>query len=54
MENDRGYLGWQDDPDSKLLRIARDEITKVLGKPPKIIALHAGLECGAMVSGLPA
>lgn len=52
IETDRGYPGWQDDPNSELLAIAREEIRTVLGKEPKVVALHAGLECGAMVTGL--
>ncbi|MBP8017025.1 M20/M25/M40 family metallo-hydrolase, partial [Candidatus Gracilibacteria bacterium] len=49
---DEGYPGWQDDTDSELVKITKEEITKVIGKTPKIIAIHAGLECGALVSGL--
>lgn len=52
VAHDRGYLGWQDDPDSLLLQVVREETEKVIGKPPKVVAIHAGLECGAMVSGL--
>lgn len=52
VEHDRGYPGWQDNPDSALLKVAREEIEKIIGKPPKVVAIHAGLECGAMVSGL--
>lgn len=49
---DRGYPGWQDAPDSELLQIAKNEFEKVLGKTPKVTAIHAWLECGALVSGL--
>lgn len=52
VENDRGYLGWQGNPNSTLVEIAKGEIRKVLGRDPKVVAVHAGLECGAMVSGL--
>lgn len=49
---DRGYPGWQDDPKSDLLQVAKNEFEKVLGKTPKVTAIHAWLECGALVSGL--
>ncbi|HEY6437697.1 MAG TPA: hypothetical protein VIY47_13985 [Ignavibacteriaceae bacterium] len=38
---DRGYPGWQDDPDSDLLQVAKNEFEKVLGKTPKVTAIHA-------------
>ena len=53
IENDKGYHGWQDDPDSELLKVMKEEACKILGNEPKVVAIHAGLECGAMVSGLP-
>ncbi|MDD5770396.1 MAG: beta-Ala-His dipeptidase [Candidatus Gracilibacteria bacterium] len=49
---DKGYFGWQDDPNSQLLNIAKIEFEKELGKSPKVVAVHAGLECGILVSGL--
>ena len=49
---DRGYPGWQDDPNSELLQVAKTEFEKVLGETPKVTAIHAWLECGALVSGL--
>ncbi|MDP2104026.1 MAG: beta-Ala-His dipeptidase [Candidatus Gracilibacteria bacterium] len=52
VERDRGYPGWQEDPNGALIKIIGEEITRVTGNPPNIIALHAGLECGALVSGL--
>ncbi len=49
---DEWYPGWQDDTDSELVKITKEEITKVIWKTPKIIAIHAWLECGALVSWL--
>ncbi|MCK9272629.1 beta-Ala-His dipeptidase [Candidatus Gracilibacteria bacterium] len=49
---DRGYPGWQDDPDGILVKLASEQILKITGKPAQVIAIHAGLECGAIVSGL--
>lgn len=45
VERDRGYPGWQEDPNGALIKIIGEEITRVTGNPPNIIALHAGLEC---------
>lgn len=53
METRGAYPGWQFDPDSKLradmVRIYRE----MFGKDAKVEALHAGLECGIMVSKIP-
>lgn len=47
------YPGWQYDPDSKLradmVRIYRE----MFGKDARVEALHAGLECGIMISKIP-
>lgn len=47
------YPGWQFDPDSKLradmVRIYRE----MFGKDVQVEALHAGLECGIMISKIP-
>ncbi|MDE6916183.1 MAG: aminoacyl-histidine dipeptidase [Lachnospiraceae bacterium] len=47
------YPGWQFDPDSKLradmVRIYRE----MFGKEAQVEALHAGLECGIMISKIP-
>ncbi|MDD2908394.1 MAG: beta-Ala-His dipeptidase [Candidatus Gracilibacteria bacterium] len=46
------YPGWQDNPEGELIKIATEEFLKTTGKNPEIIAIHAGLECGALVAGL--
>ncbi len=47
------YPGWQFDPESKLrsdmVRICRE----LFGKEVRVEALHAGLECGIMISKIP-
>lgn len=47
------YPGWQFDPESKLrsdmVRIYRE----LFGKEVRVEALHAGLECGIMISKIP-
>jgi dipeptidase D len=46
------YPGWQDDPDWELVKIVSDEVLKQIWKAPNIIAVHAWLECWALVAGL--
>lgn len=46
------YPGWQDNPDWELINIAREEFNKAIGKDPEIIAVHAWLECWAIVAWL--
>ena len=48
IEQDQGYPGWNPDPSSKLLAYAREGVQLVLGQPPAVRAIHAGLECGVI------
>ena len=41
-----GYPGWKPEPEASLVRIVNDANQAIFGKPLKIIAIHAGLECG--------
>jgi dipeptidase D len=41
-----GYPGWQPDPNSALLRRARQTYLNLFGTEPRIEVIHAGLECG--------
>ncbi len=41
-----GYPGWTPNPDSEILDIARSIYERLFGNPPKVLAIHAGLECG--------
>jgi len=41
-----GYPGWTPNPNSKILEIAKSSYFKLFGKKPKVLAIHAGLECG--------
>jgi dipeptidase D len=49
-----GYPGWEPDADSHLLRVARSAYETVFNKPPRVEVVHAGLECGVIVSKKPA
>ena len=41
-----GYPGWTPNPKSPILDITRNAYTKLFGYEPKVLAIHAGLECG--------
>jgi dipeptidase D len=41
-----GYPGWKPNPDSTVLKISKALFEKLFGIEPKVIAIHAGLECG--------
>jgi dipeptidase D len=47
------YSGWEPDPDSQLLTLAKRQYQKTNGRPPEVQVIHAGLECGVIVSKLP-
>ncbi len=40
-----GYPGWKPNPHSTILKLAVDKYTELFGKDPKVLAIHAGLEC---------
>lgn len=40
------YPGWEPNPDSALLATCRGVYERMFGAPPKVLAIHAGLECG--------
>ena len=40
------YPGWKPNMDSPILKEMREVYQKMYGKEPKIMAIHAGLECG--------
>lgn len=47
------YPGWQYNPDSKLRATMVDVYREMFGKEVIVEAIHAGLECGIMISKLP-
>jgi dipeptidase D len=48
-----GYPGWAPNPDSTLLKVAVDSYKKLFNKEPKVMAIHAGLECGLFLEKYP-
>ncbi|MCL1932808.1 MAG: aminoacyl-histidine dipeptidase [Candidatus Azobacteroides sp.] len=41
-----GYPGWKPNPDSTVLKVSETIYEKLFHQKPKVIAIHAGLECG--------
>lgn len=52
-ESHGDYPGWQYNPDSKLRADMIRIYKEMFGKDVKVEALHAGLECGVMISKIP-
>ena len=48
-----GYPGWAPNPDSKILTVAQESYRRLFGKEAKIMAIHAGLECGLFLEKYP-
>lgn len=48
-----GYPGWAPNPDSKILKVAEETYKRLFHKEPKIMAIHAGLECGLFLEKYP-
>ncbi len=48
VEHAGKYPGWKPEPDSEIVRKLQDVHSKLFGKPAKLIAMHAGLECGVI------
>lgn len=49
-----GYPGWAPNPDSKILKVAQESYKRLFNKDAKIMAIHAGLECGLFLEKYPA
>jgi dipeptidase D len=41
-----GYPGWKPEPDSDLVKLVNSVHKEMFGGEMKIVAIHAGLECG--------
>ena len=46
IESTEGYPGWKPNPDSTVLKLSKTIYKKLFNQEPKVIAIHAGLECG--------
>lgn len=48
-----GYPGWNPNPASPLLQAVCESYVRLFGKEPKVMAIHAGLECGLFLEKYP-
>lgn len=48
------YPGWNPDPDSEILKIAEKTYLDLFRQKPRVVACHAGLECGILGKNYPA
>jgi dipeptidase D len=48
VEHAGKYPGWKPEPNSEIVRKLQEVHTKLFGEPAKLIAMHAGLECGVI------
>ena len=48
-----GYPGWAPNPNSPLLEVVRKAYTDLYKDEPKVLAIHAGLECGLFLEKYP-
>lgn len=46
VEHTDGYPGWTPNPDSEIVKITSKAYVDIFNKEPKVLAIHAGLECG--------
>ena len=48
-----GYPGWKPNPDSPVLKVSEKVFMELFKEEPKIISIHAGLECGLFLEKNP-
>lgn len=53
IEHSGSYPGWEPNPKSQILKIMKKGYERLYGKTPKVMAIHAGLECGILGRNYP-
>ena len=53
MTHGDGYPGWAPNPQSPLLETTKKAYSSLFGDEPKVLAIHAGLECGLFLEKYP-
>jgi len=48
-----GYPGWKPNPNSEILKVAKESYKKLFGVDAQVKAIHAGLECGLFLDKYP-
>ena len=47
-EHSEGYPGWTPNPSSHVMQVSEEAYGELFGVKPKVLAIHAGLECGVI------
>ncbi len=47
------YPGWKPNPHSDILKVLKEKYESLFGKKPRVVACHAGLECGILGRNYP-
>lgn len=47
------YPGWNPNPDSDILKVLQPKYEELFGEKPRVVACHAGLECGILGQNYP-
>ncbi|MDR0546840.1 MAG: M20/M25/M40 family metallo-hydrolase, partial [Dysgonamonadaceae bacterium] len=53
VETSNGYPGWDPNPKSQVLAIMENVFERQRGHKPEVKVMHAGLECGIILSSVP-
>ncbi len=53
IEFDGGYPGWKPNVKSRILEIMKDVYAKTFGQQPRVVTIHAGLECAILGRNYP-
>ena len=53
VEHHGAYPGWEPNPNSPILHTMKEGYERLYGKTPKVMAIHAGLECGILGQNYP-
>jgi dipeptidase D len=53
VESGSAYPGWNPNPDSNILKVMEKVFEAQRGHKPKVEVMHAGLECGIILSNVP-
>lgn len=53
VSHGEGYVGWQPNLDSRIMKIASEAYEELYGVKPAVMAIHAGLECGLFLDKKP-
>ena len=53
IEHINEYPGWKPNVESNILKVCVDSYERIFGEKPKVLAIHAGLECGLFLDKFP-